>query len=267
MFKNKTKSHIATPRKKNVIYTAISNGYDRLFDLSNKSTSFKYICYIDNYLLNTLINNTIWELRPFPDYISNLDHARRNRFIKLHPHILFPEHEKSIYIDGNIDIITDPSDILNIDSINCLKHSERNCIYDEGDECIRIQKAPELQIRNQLKRYRQEGYPVNNGLIEGNIIIRNHHNPAVITLMEYWWKEILENTARDQLSFPYASWKTGIPYEIMENENPKSLNNNSHFNLRKNIGHTGHINQNTNTINYLKSLYDVYIGWRLNNRK
>lgn len=245
--------------KKIVIYTAISSNYNVLLSPSVTSKSFKYICFTDNYYIEKITNNTVWEIRPFPKHILKLDPTRKNRYIKTHPHILFPDYDISVYIDGNIDILSDISNIIDTNKIKCLKHSVRNCIYTEGKECIKQKKAPEELIKSQLDKYREEGYPSDNGLIEGNIIVRAHKNPDVIKLMELWWNEILTKSGRDQLSFPYACWKSGVNYELLKNQNPRATDNTSCFEIRKNIRH---IKKKTNYFYYIKRWYHMNIGWR-----
>jgi hypothetical protein len=72
----------------------------------------------------------------------------------------------------------------------------------------RCKDDPEL-IHRQVFRYTQEGYPANNGLAECTVLLRRNTK----RLQEFnalWWNEILGGSIRDQISFPYAVWKTGI---------------------------------------------------------
>ena len=74
--------------------------------------------------------------------------------------------------------------------------------------CKNLKKDTGANIDSQLERYRKEGYPEGNGLVQSNIVIRKHNSESCIKLMEAWWKEIYEGSHRDQLSFNYALWKT-----------------------------------------------------------
>ena len=46
--------------------------------------------------------------------------------------------------------------------------------------------------------------------MKGNIIIRKHNEKEYIELMEELWKTVVYYSHRDQLSFNYVLWKTGI---------------------------------------------------------
>ncbi len=67
----------------------------------------------------------------------------------------------------------------------------------------------------QISRYKQENYPANNGLISGGILLRNHHSSKIKETMEHWWNEVKNGSRRDQLSFNYVAWKTGLDYGIL----------------------------------------------------
>ena len=58
-----------------------------------------------------------------------------------------------------------------------------------------------------MKRYREEGFPENYGLLQSNIMLRRHNDEACIKLMEKWFDELKNGSHRDQLSFNYALWK------------------------------------------------------------
>jgi hypothetical protein len=67
-----------------------------------------------------------------------------------------------------------------------------------------------------MARYRQAGYPENNGLTETNVLLRRHNDPLVVAAMEEWWQEFLSGAPRDQLSFGYVLWRQRLPYAVME---------------------------------------------------
>ena len=58
--------------------------------------------------------------------------------------------------------------------------------------------------------YVKENFPHKLGLVESNVMIRKHNKNESIELMEKWWNEINKYSHRDQLSFNYLLWKTGI---------------------------------------------------------
>jgi hypothetical protein len=89
-------------------------------------------------------------------------------------------------------------------------HRHRDCIYKELEACIRLKKDDPQIMRKQIDSYRSAAMPEHYGLIEANLLVRDHHNPACIEIMERWWQEIAKHSGRDQLSLPFVLWKMGI---------------------------------------------------------
>ena len=67
-----------------------------------------------------------------------------------------------------------------------------------------------------MHKYQEVGYPPNNGLINGGIILRHHNEPDCKKVMEDWWSEIKYNSKRDQLSFNYAAWKNNFQFNYLD---------------------------------------------------
>ena len=75
--------------------------------------------------------------------------------------------------------------------------------------CISMKKDTSININPQIKKYKDENFPSNFGLVETNIIYRKHNEPYCIKLMYLWANELISRSHRDQLSFNYALWKIG----------------------------------------------------------
>jgi hypothetical protein len=202
--------------KKGVIYTCITGGYDELLNHTFISPEWDYVCFSDNMGIQNE-KNAQWEIRPLR--FEKLDDVRNQRWHKLHPHLLFPEHGVSLWVDGNVDIVD--GDIFNdIDralSANLLiassLHPERNCIYDEFDACRQRGKDDPDVMGRQEYLIKKDGFPKANGLFETNIIFRRHSSSTVITIMEEWWYWVERYSRRDQLSFTYVLWKNDYTLE------------------------------------------------------
>jgi len=93
-------------------------------------------------------------------------------------------------------------------------HPYRACLYDEADTCIKLGKEEREILNAQITAYRAEGYPPDNGLCETGLLIRRH-TEAIIRFNEMWWAEIEAGSYRDQVSFNYAVWKTGIGFKMI----------------------------------------------------
>lgn len=196
-----------------VIYTAMFGGYDNLTDPEYTDQNCDYICFTDS--IN--VKSDKWKIV----YISKeyTDPNRAAKEYKILPHKFLDEYQWSIWVDANYTITGSMRELLNQSvgksHMAFLIHTERNCIYDEAEECIRGKRDNEQLIREQMELYKGEGYPEKNGLLCGSCIIRQHNEPTVKKLMERWWNEICKGSRRDQLSFNYSVWKENLFYDVM----------------------------------------------------
>jgi len=192
-----------------VIYSVNTGGYDDFKELKFVDTNVRYILFTDN----KYFRSKIWEICHIDFVNQNLDNRRKARFIKLNPHLILPNHDVSIWLDHcytpKFDNVSQFLKEINHTNISCFKHDVRNCIYSESQE-VKKQKLDFIDlIDKQIKRYKTEGFPSNIGLYDSGFTIRTN-NQQVNTFNETWWKEVLENSARDQLSQVYSSWKTNV---------------------------------------------------------
>lgn len=190
-----------------VVYTCITGGYDALIS-PFKTPDVDYICFTDN--MKQEANG--WELRPIPEELLTLSKVKQQRLVKVSPHKYLSEYDISIWVDGSIEIKDNVKEfikefIYSGQSIFIPTHPQRSCIYKECDAVKQLKKDKTDLPDKQMKKYREEGYPENNGLVETNIVVRWHNNQDCIDVMETWGEEIKNFSHRDQLSFNYSLWK------------------------------------------------------------
>jgi len=185
-------------------YCAIFGGYDTLLDATYPST-----CITD--LPQRHVKGWQFQIMSYlvPPKI-------RSFYCKTHPHIVVPQADVTIWIDGNVQLRVDPRYLVDkflVDhDIALYQHPVRDCIYLEGAACVRLRKARFDVVETTLKWLRAQGYPEHNGLAETSFIIRRD-TLQIRELNELWWQTFLSQPAkRDQLSFNYACWKLGISY-------------------------------------------------------
>ena len=87
-------------KNKNVVYTCITGGYDTLTEPEFVSDGFDYVCFTDNVDLNS----DVWEIRPLPKETDSLSQVKKQRYVKLNPHLLLSDYDISIWVDGNVKI-------------------------------------------------------------------------------------------------------------------------------------------------------------------
>lgn len=229
-FTYKNCNNLNPHNEKGVVYTAIFGDYEPLLDPKVINTNLDYICFTDNANLKS----EIWDIKLISDvgnefnfsdkYNNNislldLDYTRQARLIKCLPHIFLKEYDFSIWIDAGFLIVGDVIKFVNRytekDFLG-IKHSTRNCIYEEANEVIRLNMDDNERISNQIELYENNNYPKNNGLIESGILFRRHNNDKIIKVMEEWFNEIVNFSKRDQISFNYISWKNKLDFDLAD---------------------------------------------------
>lgn len=168
-----------------------------------------YFCLSDRLVPS----NSAWCHLPLPYDAGN--GSASNRYVKMHPHLLFPDYDISVYIDGNIQLVSAVTPIV-LDSMRkadmaLYQHPFRSCIYEEAAECTLLGHDWSWRISAQMRRYRLDGFPSEWGLFEGNVIVRKHRQPDIVRLMGKWWEEYRRYVRRDQLSLTYLAWKHSVP--------------------------------------------------------
>lgn len=179
-----------------LLYTCITGQYDQLHEFE---TPFRKICFTDR-----LIFSSTWEIKVIDP------ESKIFRKVKIMPHLFLPEHERSVWIDGHL--VPNNLPLLNRSGYWVMKHPTRTCIYQEAQECITLHKDNPATINEQMERYRLDGYPANNGLCATGVLIRDN-TEVNRAFGEFWWHQVRTGSVRDQLSFNYCAWKTGLQFE------------------------------------------------------
>lgn len=200
--------------KKIVVYTVIMGDYDYLKDPEFIMDNCDYICFTNNPNLKS----NVWTIRM--DMDGTLDNTKWQRRHKVLAHEYLQDYEWSIYVDGNVRLIGDFREYIRHESTGlpmlCLKHPNRNNVFDELEECISLGKDDQNVMIKQIEGYKEEGYKGDNGLTVTNVLVRKHMDPQIINLMKLWWEEIENKSKRDQLSFNYCCWKLNVDYDVSE---------------------------------------------------
>ena len=191
-----------------VIYTCITGNYDRLRDPKYITKDWDYVCFTDNPTLRS----SVWDVRPLPEDTKDLSQVKKQRYVKINAHNVLPEYKLSVWVDGNVEVVGDLNkltDSVLTDSVSVYvpQHPQRKCIYDEAKAVMSMKKDAPENVKPQIEKYKNEGFPKDFGLLQSNILIRKHNEEDCIRLMEAWFEELRDNSHRDQLSFNYVLWK------------------------------------------------------------
>jgi GT2 family glycosyltransferase len=190
-------------------YSAVTGGYDHPYFHEHLLPQADYYLFSD-----TPEDAYVYQARTPP--LFDIDPVRMARFVKTHPHMLFPEHRIAVWLDGNILIRGDLSDLIaRFDQsglpVGAIPHPLRTSIYEEAAECVKRAKDEVAAIEAQMTAYRAEGFDCSD-LIESNLMMFRLDHPALPKIMNAWWAEIEKGSRRDQLSFNHALHKAGASY-------------------------------------------------------
>lgn len=204
------------------IYTCIVGGYDQINEPQYVSDNCDYYIISDQKPKG----ETVFQYLNIDDYLPEelIDNTRKNRYIKINAHKIFPQYKYSIYLDGNL--------IIKSDMIECIRdlpktkiavagESYWDNVYIEGIRCIESKRDKEELILKQVEKYWLEGMPEHFGTFLCNVLVREHNHPSCVKLMEEWWRQLEQYSRRDQISFPYVLWKNGYTKDDVKTLAPK----------------------------------------------
>ena len=260
---------------KKVIYTSIFGSEYYLHEPDVKLDGWDFICFTDNpdYESDT------WKVVLTPKIYGG---ARDSKKPKILPHRYLKDYDISVWVDGDVKITSDINSLIDeylSDKDYAVFNHEfcgitttgnlnvRKCIYDEakfikwlGDNHPRKHYKDNLDVINsQVERYRRDGYPENNGQARNTILIRRHNNLDIIKTMEDWWTEVKYGSKRDQLSFPYVSWKNKLDFNYIDED----IDNNKWFKLMKKWRQVKSKEVKNNYTNYQPISLDYFLNMEL----
>lgn len=187
---------------KKIAYTCIFGDSDPLKEPLKTTPGWTFVCYTDNPSLTS----KTWDI----ELVGSGDPKKMSRYVKCLNH--FKEYDISVYIDATFQIRR-TIDLFALNKRNGIwlnSHPQRRCVYEEAQIVIEKNLDSPETVLNQINRYRQEGLPEQNGLYRCGIMVRNPKDDRVTELCDLWWQEIEQGSWRDQISFPYACWRTGV---------------------------------------------------------
>lgn len=205
-------NNLITKEKKVAIYTCITGNYDKVENPIIMEKNCDYYLFTNN----NSITSDFWKITKIPDNIKELENnSKINRYIKMHPKELFPDYDYSIYIDGNIQIVSTISQLItkinDSTGLAIHRHCSQNCIFQEVKVCRAYNKGNYKNMKNQINRYKKENFPRNYGMFECNMLISDLKNKKSEEIFDAWWEEYISSESfRDQLALPYVLWKNNF---------------------------------------------------------
>lgn len=182
---------------KYLIYTVCTNDYDQVKPPKVYS-GFDYWLFTDNPALQVRGWKSI--------LIEKSEGCKRQREIKIRSCEYTKGYSITIYHDANIELTNNPlqlvRQIFKGGMLTCTHHSRIN-VLQEADKIVELGKDTRDSCERTLEAVKD--CPINFGLWATGIIVRDK---SVKELEETWWDMVKNYSHRDQLTLPYASWKT-----------------------------------------------------------
>ncbi len=233
------------------IYTCITNNYDQVKEPLIKMENADYFVFSDN---DNMFLNGIWQYKKIPKHIITIccqNPILINRYLKMHPQEVFAGYDYALYIDGNVQLISDVTEffsyINNKTGLAMHYHRRRNDVYEEIKTLIRLKKGNIKAIKKWQDKLKKENFPQETGLLEATIIATDLQNSNAQKIMQAWYEDFVNSqTYRDQIVLPYTLHKLNFSYQDIGS---MAINIAQNYKIRM------HLHQQTSqNFNLLKSL-------------
>lgn len=152
--------------------------------------------------------------------LREADVKRRCLWYKCSPHRLFPNHDFSVWIDANVEAQEGAGAMLSaheaLSEVAAFRHPERICVYEEAIAVASLRLDAKYAVERAVERMRAAGYPADSGLHETNVLFARIGDLGVRDFFDEWWRLIHLGSRRDQLSFNFAAWRTGVEIGLLD---------------------------------------------------
>lgn len=204
-----------------VVYTAITKGYDKLKEPKVVSDIWDYICFTDDPNLTS----KVWQVI----YVEDLNHKEP----KMLPHKYLKYYDYWLWIDGSIEILVDPSELLSEmfrQDVDFMSFNAKmwNTPFDEGKAVVSLGYETLQNVEKVFNKFAVD-FP-RDKLTTCTVILRK--NIPKINKFNELWNSFMEYSKRDQLSIDYCLWKEGIKQGYFEG----SIYENKYFKWRQQHG-------------------------------
>lgn len=195
-----------------IVYGATTGGCDGIWHPGWTHPDFAYYRFSDEAAAESY---GLLELRRLEYRASNP--RRSARWVKTHPHLLFPKSQWAVWTDGNVVSLdsweTEFDEFVSSGKpIGLIRHPLRHSTEAEASECILRSKDSAETISMHFARC---GPDPQVGLFETNLVMFNLSHQALRPLLATWWSLMQAGSQRDQISLPYALSRHGIDPHIL----------------------------------------------------
>ncbi len=200
---------------KTAVYTCILGDYDAISFPNYLDSNCDYYLITDNDNLKSDFYKVISVDKIVPVNVTSL--RDKNRYCKMHGAHIFKDYDYSIYIDGNVQIISSVNQLIekiNEYGIGFHVHPHSKDPYMEALRCIVYKKEEREKIYSTIKWLASIGVERHCGAVECGVIVCENANEVAKDFLHNWYEYYMNGEAkRDQLYIAPAAMKTGIRVE------------------------------------------------------
>lgn len=195
-----------------VIYSSLCGSYDVVPPDPGQSVP----CYL--FTDQPDLQAPGWIVRSLEDLAPEslrLSPRRLSRMPKMLPHLVLPPHEISVWADANLrfrkEVAPEVQRLLGASDLAVHAHPnpESTTMHHEAAKVIRLGLDWKDVVEAAVARYEQDNFPDHLPLVESCFLVRRNGERAR-AFGRWWWNEYLKGSQRDQVSFGYSCWKTGV---------------------------------------------------------
>lgn len=182
------------------VVTALTNNRTKLQEPLVKEEGVTYTCFTDDPELRSEGWNVV--------VIEGLNHKKPKMF----PYLFVGEHDYYVWVDACVQLKSKPSDVVrSVEGdwdVAVFKAEDHDCAYKEAEACLSLKLSPVEDVDKATRYLKREGYPKNNGMVSGGVILYKKELNKGFNDLWYWF--ISQMCSRDQVSFNYCVWKTSV---------------------------------------------------------
>lgn len=200
-----------------VVYSCLL-GDEKIYQPNDIETKVEYLCFTDNKDMWGKKQGA-WKFVELNNPDKLPDDMIRTKY-RILAHEMLPDYDYSIWVERSFAITGELQHFCEVygngNSFLGFSQPTEDCIYRDISYTHMGTDERNIEMRKMMYRYKQEGYPEHNGLIDSRIMIRNHNDPMMRRVMEDWWLETEKYNEIETNCFNYVAWKNQYPFSICD---------------------------------------------------
>jgi hypothetical protein len=193
-----------------VLYTANLGISDTL---KQAPAADRAVCFVD--VSTPEVPALGWELvhPPMPSDMKDMEPRLAARWLRCHPHLLFPDADATIWCDAS-QSFHDYRQFLDDAAPHALagcRHPNRTTAWQEGEEVVRLGQATRERMDRLFDEMRRAGFNPTQLTASGLLYRTNCQQTK--SFNEAWWWLIQDYGLSDQVTIEYAAFLTRVPLD------------------------------------------------------